>query len=657
MKDAVKNVVEGKIGYKLAAKSFSVPQTTLESLDKNDPITVKFKVPLGPKEKVFTDNEEEELCKYIIDMESRLYGLTMKDLRGLVYRLAVKNNKRHPFKNEKEEAGKDWALGFLKRHPELSIRQPESTSSARAAGFNKQVVDQFFNFLGNVYDEHHLTPDRIYNCDETGISVVPKTKSKIIARKGRKQVGAITSAERGTTITVEICFSASGNFMPPMMVYPRKRMDPQLMINAAPGAWGVCSDSGWMTSELFLDWFKKFVKFSGATPEHSVLLLLDGHSTHTKNIDLINEARTHGVIILCFPPHTTHRLQVADVAYMRPLSTYYDHQIMAWLRSNPGMTVTVRQVAEIFGKAFIQASTMSTAVNGFKKCGIWPYDPTVFSETDFAPFLMIDIQLNVSDAPASDNSSLIMESSSTEPATNNQNAPIISEAISVAATLTDAAVTPVTVETETLSRLDTAASISASTSLSTNLVTALTVLPNTMSTPEPGCSYWLDNSDLHERPRTPQQSIFGVVSPQQIMPFPATTKTSRSTRKRGKTAVITSSPYKNELEETIKKKEQAEEDKQRKKGLRELKKSEKDPATKKKRVTKKKQGAKNRSLNENSDSDIENTPCLYCKGLYLDSNEGWAACSACGKWAHCSCAGVDDEDADTVFTCEHCEQS
>lgn len=255
-------------------------------------MTVKFKVPLGPKEQVFTDNEEEELCKYIIDMASRLYGLTMKDLRGLVYRLAVKNNKRHPFNNEKEEAGKDWALGFLKRHPELSIRQPESTSAARAAGFNKQVVDQFFNFLGNVYDEHHLTPDRIYNCDETGISVVPKTKSKIIARKGRKQVGAITSAERGTTITVEICFSASGNFMPPMMVYPRKRMDPQLMINAAPGAWGVCSNSGWMTSELFLDWFKKFVEFSGATPERPVLLLLDGHSTHTKNIDLINEART-----------------------------------------------------------------------------------------------------------------------------------------------------------------------------------------------------------------------------------------------------------------------------------------------------------------------------------------------------------------------------
>ncbi|CAK1600155.1 unnamed protein product [Parnassius mnemosyne] len=237
---------------------------------------------------------------------------------------------------KKKEASKDWVQGFLSRHPELSIQKPKNTSAARAAGFNKQAVEQFFNFLGNVYDEHKLSPDRIYNCDETGVSVVPKTKSKIIARKSRKQVGSITSAERGTTITIEICFSASGQYMPPMMVFPRKRMDPQLMLNAAPGFWDVCSDSGWMTAELFLGWFKKFVEFSGATVDRPVLLLLDGHSTHTQNLDVINETRSNGVIIFCFPPHTSHRLQVADVAYMKPLSTYYDHQITAWLRSHPG---------------------------------------------------------------------------------------------------------------------------------------------------------------------------------------------------------------------------------------------------------------------------------------------------------------------------------
>lgn len=170
-----------------------------------------------------------------------------------------------------------------------------------------------------MYDEHQLTPDRIYNWDETGVTVVPKTNSKIIAKRGRKQVGVIVSAERGQTVTVEICFSAAGNYMPPMLIFPRKKMNPEPMVNSQAGAWGTYSDSGWITSELFLQWFKRFVIFSAASKERPVLLLLDGHSTHTQNIDLINEARAHGVIILCFPPHTTHRLQVTDVAFMRPL--------------------------------------------------------------------------------------------------------------------------------------------------------------------------------------------------------------------------------------------------------------------------------------------------------------------------------------------------
>ncbi|KAL3266018.1 hypothetical protein HHI36_010207 [Cryptolaemus montrouzieri] len=90
--------------------------------------------------------------------------------------------------------------------------------------------------------------------------------------------------------------------MPPMMVFSRKRMDQQLILNAAPGASGVCSGSCWMTKELFLEWFENFIEFSRATVERPVLLLLDKHNIHTQNIDLMNEPGYHGVIILCFLP-------------------------------------------------------------------------------------------------------------------------------------------------------------------------------------------------------------------------------------------------------------------------------------------------------------------------------------------------------------------
>lgn len=46
-----------------------------------------------------------------------------------------------------------------------------------------------------------------------------------------------------------------------------------------------------------------------------------------KNIELINMAREHNVIVVCFPPHCTHRLQPLDVSFVAPLSTYYEQEV------------------------------------------------------------------------------------------------------------------------------------------------------------------------------------------------------------------------------------------------------------------------------------------------------------------------------------------
>ena len=79
-------------------------------------------------------------------------------------------------------------------------------------------IVKFFELLGKTLDDNPFTPDRIYNCDETGVLVVPKSQSKVIAATGKKQVGALTSAERGTTITIEICFNAAATYLPPVYI-------------------------------------------------------------------------------------------------------------------------------------------------------------------------------------------------------------------------------------------------------------------------------------------------------------------------------------------------------------------------------------------------------------------------------------------------------
>lgn len=94
-------------------------------------------------------------------------------------------------------------------------------------------------------------------------------------------------------------------------------------------------------------------------------------------------ARDNGVILLCFPNHCTHKLQPLDVGFMKPLNTYYDKEATNFLRTNGGNVITVKQVADICGLAYIKATSMSTAINAFKKTGIWPLNPDVFTDVNF----------------------------------------------------------------------------------------------------------------------------------------------------------------------------------------------------------------------------------------------------------------------------------
>lgn len=170
-------------------------------------------------------------------------------------------------------------------------------------------------------------------------------------------------------------------------------MQQKFQTGLLPGSWAEVHPSGWINKDLFLSWFKKFIDF--LKPSTSpVLLLLDGYKSHTTNLDLIDLTREKSVVLLCFPPHCSHRLQPLDVSFFKPLSKYYEDAVRKWLQSNPGRVVTLFQIATLFGEAFIQ-SAMSTAINGFRKSGAWPIDMNVFTQVDFLPADPTDIALGV----------------------------------------------------------------------------------------------------------------------------------------------------------------------------------------------------------------------------------------------------------------------
>ncbi|KAF2879675.1 hypothetical protein ILUMI_26497 [Ignelater luminosus] len=113
--------------------------------------------------------------------------------------------------------------------------------------------------------------DRVKKVRQRGLPPAPAAE-KSLGRK-KKQVGCLSSAERGVLVTAEACTNAVGNFMPPMFVFPRKRENSLLMDDAPPGSFAYYHESGWINAKSFLYWFRRFIQYANPSPQKPVLLI------------------------------------------------------------------------------------------------------------------------------------------------------------------------------------------------------------------------------------------------------------------------------------------------------------------------------------------------------------------------------------------------
>nr|CAH7746660.1 unnamed protein product [Callosobruchus chinensis] len=124
----------------------------------------------------------------------------------------------------------------------------------------------------------HFEPQDIYNVDEIGVTTVQKP-DRVVARQ-TKQVGALTSGERGTLVTLAFAATALGNSIPPVFVFPRIRYQEHFIRDGPVGSVGAENPSGWMQDETFIVFLKHLQKHTNAPLSRKTLLTLDNHSSH-----------------------------------------------------------------------------------------------------------------------------------------------------------------------------------------------------------------------------------------------------------------------------------------------------------------------------------------------------------------------------------------
>lgn len=258
-----------------------------------------------------------QLYEHVKELDNRLMPLSRTEFLKLVFNLAENLKIPHRFNKEKGLAGK-YFFTVLKINIQILFYElPSQPALLVRLGlinhkFNVSLSSlSFFKISTNSY-----LPG--YNADETGVSNVHKN-NKVISIKGKKQVGKLTTAERGRKITLTFAMNVTGHFISPLFIFPRKKMDRngRLMIGAPPNSIAVPYESGWMNGEVFLQWLHHFKQHVQPTETNPVLLILDGHASH-KELAVIEYSRKHHIHMLSTPPHTTHKLQPLDRTFFKP---------------------------------------------------------------------------------------------------------------------------------------------------------------------------------------------------------------------------------------------------------------------------------------------------------------------------------------------------
>ena len=359
MERALRDVTNGSLTVRRAALQYNVPKSTL-----HDRVTGKV-LPgaVGGAPRYLDDDEEEELVRWLVGCAEIGYAKSIREVRAVVGAIVSKK-----LNVEQVTVSHGWWDRFRQRHPNLSLRTGETLSYVRAVSTNRQVIDKYFDMLEETLKNNSIPSSRIFNLDESGIPLQHRP-GKRIALKGQKHVNVTTSGNKAN-ITVLACVSASGFVMPPMVIFSRKNLIPELTRGEVEGTIYGLSASGWIESELFSDWFRNhFLEY--APKSRPLLLLLDGHSSHYCP-DFIRQACDSGVIVFCLPPHSTHVSQPLDASCFHALKVYWDQSCDEYMSTNPGKIVTIYTFSQLFAKAWHKAMTPQNIVSGFRVTGVYP---------------------------------------------------------------------------------------------------------------------------------------------------------------------------------------------------------------------------------------------------------------------------------------------
>jgi hypothetical protein len=328
---------------------------------------------------LLTAVEEALLVDWIVRQYNMNAPATPEEVKGRARKLIAERQGA-----EYQLSLRRWYDAFMRRNAGLALRQPENMPKSRLTAEAKHAnIAHFFSLLA---EWRSLKPEQLYAADETGLTEDGSRKQKALVPKG---TGRVYRNSFGFYEHVSIMHigNARGKSVPPIWIFKGVAHDADLADDFA----AFCGDSsygaqknGYFTAAHFPSVLAHFVRHAVTT--RPLLLILDGASSHIDE-ESLQYAKANDINILLLPAHTTHLLQVADVAVFRPFKSYWRQECNR-IRAEKRLTcapgdigVKRSDILPAAVAAWEYATSPQNVISGFRRTGIYPFNPRAYLKT------------------------------------------------------------------------------------------------------------------------------------------------------------------------------------------------------------------------------------------------------------------------------------
>ena len=301
--------------------------------------------------------QETDIMKYALWMAEHHLPLTTSDLVVVANKICKKVPTRR------------WAQRLIKKH-QLSLIKPNIIHQGRSIAASLQNFKQHFDLLQSLYSKFNFEPGNIINMNETGWSK-QQIRPFVIGRRGGQRPNQ-KKCHTYDHITSVHCISADGQNLPTMIIF--KKNIPNFTSGEYPDNCHITSsDSGFMNSDLFLQWLKDIVIPYRKNKPGPFLLTMDNASPHISYAAVVI-CIMHNIEIFSFLPNASGWLQPLDQIFGTLKHHAYDISRNLSLAVS-GFITNKKKFPYILHLAIKSAFSPSLIISSFRRCGIYPFNP------------------------------------------------------------------------------------------------------------------------------------------------------------------------------------------------------------------------------------------------------------------------------------------